>query len=329
MRAGDHLLLARGFVDNRVMVEYYPFWILYILYTSHYIISKIRQPSFQFLTQISLFETWRKWTILLSLQLAMWIPAIAYAVMILVIALQKGSLVNVTLIAGFFTTAIVFSSLILLHQISNPFTGYTKKGTNVFRFKFTKPVWTFFLFQLIHEKASILLVTKTIALILLLGFMHMFNVGTEDSRPLMVTMLIVAGVHIQLVQEYFAFQTVQMQNFHQLPVSIFEKFMQHLFTLSILLLPEGLLILRFAPEQYGIGVRLLPYLFGISLLLAALCRLYVATSTKTYSSQLSIAGGVLFFILLFNAGPYLIPAFGLMAYFWFRNNFYNYESPQL
>lgn len=323
LRSIEHISIAKQLLTGRIMWEYYIVWIVYISYTTHFTIQKIRNPAYQFLLNISLFSLYLKVSLLLALQLALLLPILAYGVFVAILATQVNSFINVLLVGLFFLFGIVISSTIISHKISSPYKGFIKRTTNNFVAKKTTPSWAFFCLYLLKEKGLILLVTKFLSTIFLIGFMYIFNVGTEDLRPLLISVLAAAAIHMNVIKEYFEFDTIQMQNFNQLPISIERKFFKHLLILFLILLPEVLILLRFAPSQYDIMMRALPFVLALSIAVAAFSRLYGVNSIDKYNNQLGIAMAVIFFAIMFNGGFLVMGLNFILAYFWFKNNYYS------
>ena len=321
----DHISIAEGLLDERLMIEYYPIWIAYIAYIAYYTIHKIRRPLNQFLLNISLLNFYEKAATLLILQIVLMLPILVYGIFNVIIAVQINSFINVICISIFFILAMILNCLIVNQKICNPFKEFNNFSVTASYIKITKPSWSFFLIYLMKEKSYMLLITKILSAVILIGFMQIFNVETPDARPLLISVLMMAWIHTTILFENFNFETIQMQNFNQLPVSVEKKFLKNLFVLSLLLLPEMLILLRFAPFQYSFQTKIIVLLFAVSLIIAAYSRLYVVQNQNKFNMELAKAFAIIFFTILFHGGLFVMAGCPVLAFIWFKNNFYKYQ----
>ncbi|HSF53230.1 MAG TPA: hypothetical protein VLA71_05735 [Algoriphagus sp.] len=176
------------------------------------------------------------------------------------------------------------------------------------------PRISWFGLELRQNRPLLLLLTKTLSIVLLNGFFISYQTGTYDLRWLEFGILCIAYLHIPILLEKNEFENQKLSWFRSLPLPLFEKVLNHLGSLAIVLLPE-LIFLFWRSLQLGKMefVLILP-LNLISILVGLLGLIY--WKTKEFSIiRFSIGAFFLIFLSILFAVPWVILVVGFTLFF--------------
>jgi hypothetical protein len=170
------------------------------------------------------------------------------------------------------------------------------------------------------------LVTKIFSLLVLWGFINLYEPVQYDIRPLQLCLLVCIIAHCAIVFQLKAFDEEYLSFTKNLPVSAISRFATVAATFFILLLPE----LIFVWKGYGLYFIWSDYPEVLLFCLAMLCMFYTVlllgqTNMEQYIRIVFAISTVCFFILLYNPGILFPLAVLFLSCALFASYIYHYE----
>lgn len=324
-----NLILLLSFIQNPVvtlMISF--FWVIYTFKCWKYIgkVSKLEENlfwrySFTALARAKQFTNW------LIFQLFLFLPLILYWILAFIYGLVSHHYL-IPVLSGFFLVILTIISAVLYTYRFN----YSKFGRGVSSrmkwrvFKFNKPLFSLFLFEIGHQYKFTAFITKAFSLILMIGFFNFLSDIDEPNRAAVIMGIAVALSHSVMAYLEYDFSETHLYFIQQLPYSRFKLFIKMVFTYAILLLPEiGLYSIVFstAVAFQSIGLSLSGVLF-------IRCSMYITGLNMRSLLKVSFAWFfVSLVLLLYDFGWYLIAVNLLIAASCFYWNHYKRVSARI
>lgn len=275
LRAQEHIALAEAAVHTPFMLGLYQMlWLAYTLFATRFAVGVIRQTDV--LYYFRLVPTPRRWLGLLAAQLVLLTPILVYATFVGWISVQQRTgLSTVQLIAGA-VLMLVLPVFWLDYALKTPNRqSLTANVEAAWRERFTTPYPLFFIRYLLSDQPVLVFLTKGGTVLLMLGILNLYPTDDYDVRLLALGLLFVAVSHSSMMYHLYQFEHERLSLLRNLPIPVSRRLGTYALIIALLLLPEGILLLRYRPIDLSIGVIAGVWAFGHSLMLLLFTVLFV------------------------------------------------------
>ncbi len=322
-----HLSLIQGMIESAVFLGcVIIIWFLYTLKCVNHITKQLTEPRQRFLITLNTLSSKEQYLYMLLVHIQIYLPVLLYAILIATIAARQhlfGSMFAV-LISNM--VMIFFSAIIYRRYLQkNVKEGLLKK---IFvRPVFPKPMFSIPLWFIQKERTSMLLITKFFTLLLLYGFINLYEPDAPDIRPILLIMMLIVVSHAAIILQVRFFEEERLVFTKNLPVPFTKKFIHLLLMYLLLLLPE----LLFMWKGFALHFQLsdLPQILLFSISLPAFFHSILLMKDTDNESYYRILFGIcafLFFVLLYNPGIILPVVILLAAFALYRSHLYDFEK---
>lgn len=328
LRSDDHIFLAKFLLaTDGMVVFYFIIWSLYNVFIISYFSKFFTEKAHLFLFDLLLISSFKRNLSLFVLFLNLFAPVLVYALFVIGIAWSIGAY-NPIIFIGFFLMISTIVAIFFFNKvIAKPDISLTKTQLFKLNFKFKKPPFSFFFFQLFEKEWLKLLITKGLSVFLLLALSQILQTDNDDIRPLLVVVLMGFLPNFSLVTSYHEFENQTMFYFKNLPISISSRWVTAFSSIGLILLPELFLLYRYAWSNLPWYAPLFGYVFGLSLATIYYSALYLKiAATERFSNLIFIAAILCFIAILFKISV-LVISIGLLvvAYISLVRLYFNYE----
>lgn len=273
LRSIEHIALAQIASHSLfVLGLYIVIWVVYAFHATRFAIRMIRQ--YDVLYQLRLIPVKTRLISLYITQLQLLIPVLAYAGFVLAISIQE----NTTQSSILLIISVILISIIPLSWIEyvlrhpNPESALGSLATK-FSHRFTTPYGLFFLRYLVQRQLVLLLLTKAGTVVVILGVLLLYPTDDYDIRLLALGVLVAAVGHAALLYQLYQFEHERLALYRNLPISTLQRLLRYVLLVSCIFLPEGIVLIRYAPAELSAVDIASVWTFGHSLLLLQLAML--------------------------------------------------------
>ncbi|MCY7350358.1 MAG: hypothetical protein LH606_06795 [Cytophagaceae bacterium] len=311
----EHIALAQyAFRLPLVMGIYWVLWALYGAKTLQFVGQTLRQPEYQILFHLRLVPFRQRIGLLLGVQFSLLLPAVLYAVFMVVKAgIPLKATGGLALIPVFLIGLTVAGAAQTEYWLRHP---NARQNRQRFRFWFNAsyptPYVLFFGRYLLRHQPVALGLTKLASALLVYGVCHLYPTDDYDGRLLAIGVLLSVAIHAGLVYQFYQFEAGQLLLLRNLPIPLAKRFIGYALVLALLWLPELGLLLRYRPV--GVSIWFLAELcwFAWGLLLLIYSQLLIRPLTLEQLVGKAFWGFVLgVFIVMFRVDIGLL---GLLAW---------------
>ncbi len=323
-----HLSIINGIVQSQVFLGVVMlFWLLYIFKNIDYVSHQINEPRQTFLFCLNSLPGKSILLHFVFVQAMVFLPVLFYALAIMALAASKSLHLVILEVFIFCVLAIFLPARYYVFAVQQK---KLFKRFDVPRLTFlnvAKPIFTIPLFYLWHNRKQMLLITKTFSLGILHLFISIYEPDHYDVRPLLLCILLVAGAHSAIIFEIRGFEEEYLAFSKNLPLNNVRRFVGLLLMFGLIMLPEGLFLLK----GYGLHFNLADY----PLLLLMMVVLPVVFYTTLLLEDISMdqfirmvfgTMAVLFFVLLYDPGIVLPLALLILCFALFVSYFFRVEK---
>lgn len=300
-------------------------WLLYNLKCIDYTIKRMKEPQQLFLSSLEYISFFKRFACLSYVQFILFLPATAYAVFIILIAINNHAYISAAIILLFIITVIPATALLYQNAL--------KQRENQNRIilpgliRLPKPLFSIPLFYILQNRRQMLLITKFFSLFILYLFIKAFEPDHYDIRPLLMCFLLAAIANCTIVFEIKSFEDDYLLQYRNFSFSIFKRFIHVLLMYVVLLLPE----LIFVWKGYPLHFNMIDYwqVVTASVGLLSLLHACLFTGNMQMESFIKIVFGIamgLFFIILYNTGIILGVLLLIIAFALFHAYYYDFEK---
>jgi len=301
---------------------------LYYLKCFNFLLKTIRAPENEYLFIISIFSRRLLWAGLGLTHLQLFLPALAYTILISYYALQTVNYWVIAAVTLYNLLLILYSVIYFGRKITQ--TIPEAAANNIWRSGekriLAQPVFWPLRYLLRQEKVMLGL-TKILSLGVLYAFMVLYPYPQYDLRPTYTGFLTAVIAQAMLVQQVQQFQESALSFWRNLPYPRWQRFTYQIILLSLLLLPEIIMVFRL--NFYPAAIISLFFLvtFGIGVIALLYTLLYVKLNQETYlKSVFFIYIGLLLFLLLHPPLYLLTILLFLLAYLLYYRRYYVFEK---
>lgn len=300
-------------------------WLLYDLKCIDYTIKKIKEPQQLFLSNLEYINPFKRFACLCYIQFLLFLPAIAYAAFVIIIAVNYHAYISAIIILLFIIAAVPATSFLYQKQLKQ---RQNKSDLIFYRFmRISKPLFTVPLFYLLHNRKQMLLITKFFSLLILYLFIKLFEPDHYDIRPLLMCFLLSTIANSTIVFEIKNFEDDYLVQYRNFSFSTFRRF-NHIFLMYVLLLlPE----LVFVWKGYPLHFTMIDYwqIVTASVGLLSLLHACLFIGKMPMESFIKLVFGIaigLFFMILYNTGILLGAFMLVIAFALFHAHYYDFEK---
>ena len=322
-----HMSLIQGMIHSGVFLScVIAIWFLYTLKCINYGIKQLNEPRQHFLFVLNHLSNKKQFALMLFVHMQVFLPVLVYACIVAKIAFRENQYVSVfaVVIANF--ALIIFPVFVYRYYLQKR-SLYIRLFSPASTFNIPKPFFSIPLWFIWKERKQMLLVTKLFSLLLLYGFINLYEPDSPDVRPVLLIMLLIAMAHFTMVAHMRAFEENYLSFSRSLPVSLLKRFFTRLLTYTVLLLPELLFVWKGYPLHFTFFGFAQIFLLTVSILLFYHSVLLMNDiDPDGYFRIVFITGAVLFFSILYNPGI-LLPVFiTAISFVLFHSHFYTFEK---
>ncbi len=322
-----HMSLIHGMIQSGVFLACVVLiWFLYTLKCINYNIKQLNEPRQHFLFVLNHLSNKKQYGLMLFVHIQMFLPVLVYACIVAKIAFSQNRYTSA------FTVIIANLLLIILPVFIYRY-ALQKRSLTIRLFPATsffhipKPFFSIPLWFIWKERKQMLLVTKSFSLLLLYGFINLYEPDSPDIRPVLLIMLLVAMAHCTIIANIRAFEEMYLSFSRSLPVSLFKRFFGLLLTYTVLLLPELLFVWKGYPLHFTLLGFVQLLLLSVSILVFYHSLLLMNDIDQDgYFRIVFISGAMLFFMLLYNPGIILSFLVTGLAAILFSSHYYTFEK---
>jgi hypothetical protein len=321
-----HYTLIKAIVSNtQFLLLVSGIWLLYNLKCMAYIEKTLAAKESTFLYgTLGILEGSRKWRTLFQLHFSIYAPVFVYSCITFIAACNLHFFISAVIILLFNILMTVLPLFSYDYKIKHPgLTTFFAKWQEWLNRKFRKPLWMFYIYELLNGNIKALAITKLIGAAILLITCSLM--GTEyDTRYLLVGLLINLLAHSVLVFNHRLFDDLYLSLIPHLPIPLWKRYLQTGATYLLLLSPEILLLfLKAGPKDLPLFI-----ITGVSMLMLLRSLLYFPTLDQDkYFRWVSLTIVGVLFLSLAHLYWYAVVLLQLMAFGIFYYRYYRYEAP--
>jgi hypothetical protein len=301
-------------------------WLLYNFKCMDYVIKQLKEPRQQFLFCLNNISPRSCFGYMIYVQALVYLPVLVYSIIVAAIAFKTQYYTAMAGVLVFNAALILLTAAAYLRVLQlRPFLN-TGVILPQMRFRLGKPVFSIPLYFLLHSRRQMLLVTKFFSLLLLFGFMRLYEPDHYDIRPLLLCFMLATAANSAIVFELKIFEDGLMPFVRNFPFSLVKRFALVLLMYAVLLLPELAFVWKAYPLHFHVADYLQILLLGTGLLsLFHGSLLTDDMNTDVYFKIVFAILAILFFTILYNPGILLECLLLAVSFGLFTSYYYDFE----
>jgi hypothetical protein len=321
-----HYALITGFttgIDMLLLVLL--IWLLYNLKCMAYVHKTLsaRENTFLYGT-LGILEGRTKWTTLYRMHVTLYAPILVYSVVAILIGCKHHAYVPAFIILLFNIIMTIIPLWSYDHTLKNPgTTPFFNNWVEWLNRRFRKPLWMFYIYDLLNGNVKTLALTKFAGALILL-FACSFVGPAADKRVILVGLFLNLLAHSVLVFNHRRFDDLYLPTLPHIPIPLWKRYLQTGATYLLLMLPEFILLfLKTGPADILLFIT-----FGLSILMLMRSLLYFShlDQDKYFRWVFLIIVASLFLSLAYYYW-YAILLAQVLAFVIFYFRYYRYEAP--
>jgi hypothetical protein len=320
-----HYSLIQGMIQSPIFISCVIFaWLLYTFKCINYITKQLGDPKQQFLFVLNNLSSPKQFWLMLFVHLMVYLPVGIYALIVAVVASKQHYFGSMAVVIAANTLMIVASGWLYTRHLKKLAPGI---HLNLPVIHVSKPFFSIPLWFLWKERKQMLFVTKLFSLLLLYGFINLYEPDAPDIRPLLLVMMLTAVAHSAIILQIRSFEEEQMAFSRNLPVTLAKRFLLLLFMYFVLLLPELVFVWKGFPLHFQVPD--LPQLLLLTVSVPLFFHSILLMKDMDGEHYFRVAFAVcafLFFVLLYDPGIWLPLLILLIAFTLYRSHFYDFEK---
>jgi hypothetical protein len=273
---------------------------------------------------LGILEGRRKWLTLYRIHFSLYSPVFIYSLITVAAACNLHFYGAAVVILLFNITMTILPLFSYDHKIKNPgLTPFFASWQGWLNRRFRKPLWLFYIYELLNGNIKGLMLTKLAgAGILLLTCSLMGN--EYDTRYILTGLLINLLAHSVLVFNHRQFDDIYLSLVPHLPIPLWKRYLQLGAGYLFLLAPDlVLLFVKTGPRDLLLFVTL-----GVSVLMLLRCLLYFSSLDQDkYFRWVFLGITFVLFMSLAHFYWYAVILLQLIAFGIFSYRYYRYEAP--
>jgi hypothetical protein len=322
-----HQKLLEAFLGDSVLrIIVFACWLLYAFKCIQFVLQELEKKEMEFLFEANaLNKPQRFFASFIALQ---WIllPIFMYALIAVISALNFSMYGEAFQVIVYSILLSMLSAFVVDYKISHGHDAGLSRSINFLSLRVSKPYVVIILMQVLNDLKIVFFITKLLSIICIYIALAFCDKGVYDIRVMMLGLLFSMIAHVTLLFELRKFEETKllyMRNTHQ---AVFKKYVQYFLVVTILLLPEVLVLLNAPPEKIVWQQVPVLFIFCASMLLSFVASFYKLPFNKDKSiiSPTYIVL-VVFFLILYKVIALIIAGLFLYSVYLLHKNYYRFE----
>lgn len=322
-----HLSLMEGMVQSPVFLGcVIVIWVLYTFKCINYITQQLNDPRHQFLSVLNRFSNRWKFSYMLFVHAAVYMPVLLYAIAVACMAVVNNHWDSMVAVVVANISMPVFSAIVYKRTLEKKNIGFHPYFPVV---TLPKPLLSIPLWFIWKDRKQMLLVTKVFSLLLLYAFVSLYEPDKPDVRPVLLVMTVVVAAHSAIIAQVRVFEEDRLLFTRNLPVPFLQRLGALWVQYGLLLLPEFLFMWKGFPLHFQVAD--MPQILVLSIGLASFFHSLLMMKDLdmgTYYKTVFGTWAALFFVLLYNPGiilPVIVIAAASLIY---HSHLYDFEKKE-
>jgi len=321
IKSSEHVVIGTFLIQYPVaLILLYLIWMAYSIKVVLFLLPNINKKENQFLNNFLILDNKIKILSIVSAAVNLLAPILFYAVFLIFLSISQDSYWPVFSILGFSFLLIFFMTYFLHFRLIG--LPHEKKvfQLRVFK-KFTIHPILFFPSHLLRNEIVLLLLTKIYGCLLVIGTAVLYRTDSFDLRLLTTGVLLAAIGNVAIMNKYVWFQYQPMAFSLNLPISELKVILKQISNISLILIPELIVLIRYYPLH--LNIYDLPGLFLFSVGLNYFMYSWMILKQKELAEFMVVLFWLVVmntFLILFSVHPMTLGSFllaisGIIVYF--------------
>ena len=316
IKSSEHVAIGSFLVSNPSSLLFlYVIWLGYLSKVLLFIRPTLKKEENQFLEAFALLVNSQKYWSVTVMTLMLMIPITGYSIFLVMLSFIHSFYFSaVSLVFALAIAHILLVSILLswLHKVP-----FEKKFIQIALFnKLTRPSYLFFIEYLIRNEFVLLALTKTYSVLMIIGTASLFVTEQFDLRLYSEGILLASVSHVTIIHKYVRFRYHDLKIQLNLPQSITRVYFMHTLTITLILLPELLVMIRHYPLNFMtldiIGI--VAFCIAIVLLIYGMSLMKQVELSNSIVQIFWLVVGTTF-LILFSIHPLLLAAMFILFSF--------------
>lgn len=325
-----HLALIRGFTGNAdFLCVVLLGWAVYNVKCTLFILKTLSaRESLYLYATLGVLDGMQKWRTWFRIHLSLYMPALAYSGVGACIAFKEKHIGAVVTIVLFQLLMSVIPLFAYDRKIKSPgTTSLFIRWQQQLNRLITKPLWAFYLYELLNNGSRSLFITKGVTGLIIIATYSLMEQPYE-LRFMLVGLLLVLLAHTVLVFNHRQFDDLKLTMSIQFPLPLWKRYAQTSLGYFVLLLPEFIFLAVRTFQVAGPLDQLLFICLGVSMLVMWRTLLYFPRLDQDkYFRWVLISIVISLFMILGYLYWYLVIGLQVLAFVIFSMRYYKYEPP--
>lgn len=327
LRGNEHLAIINEALRSPfILFCIFLIWILYAVKITLFTLRFLSQRSNEFLYHLRLFSVSKRILAFMNLQFSLVQLVFTYAVLMIGKAILEKTWWAILAIVLVNLGMVVAGALVYEYRIRRP-NSRQDVVRKYFSLNLVTPQFLFYPRHLLTQQTVLLLITKTFTAFVIMGVCYLFPTDDYDVRLISLGCLLAAFSQSVILQNLHFFERMYFDIYKNLPLAGLRWFLKYLLTLTVILLPEAVVLARNLPAGVSVTDGLIQFVFLLSVAVMLLHYQIFVAGNKESGFQVVFFSGVALAILIMFGIPVL--AFSgaalLLSYRILQKRFYTVE----
>jgi hypothetical protein len=328
MSGVEHKALAEFFIASpQLTLIPVAVWGVYAIKIIAFNRQRMILPENTFVYTLSILSKPKQLSIGLQTLFFQFTPAVLYGSFLILMALKHGAIEPIAIIIGSIATLLFVSAVFLLLTLKPPISEPRTTRIKKFIDKHTvRPLWWMYTTSVLRREPILFIGTKVFSGLLLYAVMKLYQNENYDGRLLGMAASVAGISNFMVMTQLQLFDLTFFSLMRNLPITLFARWTRLSMVTAITVLPEIVVILKYAPAiDIADLVATLVLIPAIALVTYSL--LYFRFKDENTYSRLTFAMTMAHLVLILFRVPILIIVFcNLVAsWFLFKARYYDFE----
>lgn len=327
LRANEHLAIINQALRSPFILScIFLLWILYAVKVIFFGLRFLSLRSSEFLYHIRLFPPRKRVLAFMNLQFSLIQLTFIYALLMVGKGVVERNWWAILAIGVVNFVIVVAGALVYEYRIRRP-NGRQDVSRRYFGLNFITPQFLFYPRYLLTRQTVLLFITKSFTAFVLMGVCYLYPTDAYDIRLISLGCILAAFSQSVILQHLHFFERMYFDIYKNMPVTGFRWFLNYLLTLTIILLPEAVVLARNFPAGLTMADGLMQFFFLISVTMLLLhYQIFVAGNNESGFQTVFFSGVTLAILIMFKIPAWLFAGAGLIAaYLILKKRFYEVE----
>jgi hypothetical protein len=324
----EHKALAQFFTASpHLTLIPITIWLIYLIKIINFNRSRLILDENKFLREFALVGKVSRHQALFAVVTSQFAPAIAYGIFLLLTAIKSQQWI-IALLIILAQVALIMSGTFATEKAMHDQSAeiHVWRIKTWFDRRFTKPLFIIYVTWIMRREPMLVIATKIFCGALLFAVTQLYKTDVYDWRLLAMGSLLAVAANYMMVTQLQQFENVHFQFLRNLPTSTIKRLATIVVVISILMLPEFVIIIKNFPINLTLwnGLSEFAFIIAGTLYFYSLNYLSIPADNFTRWTLGSVIGSIL--PILFNV-PLLILTCAALAIAWLIIHFryFNFE----